>query len=168
LHVHKELAEVKHPDSEVLVRATGYTESFVASDRVDRDRLAVCIGAVCAVRLFQLLGVVVDLVDNTRLRRYEHPVKLLSFTAFRVIAVVASTRAPFKIERRENGASSVVLKHNSAAADVLVLLDPPESDVLFAARNESGVVNWTEFEAKDVELRSVLGGNFRLLTAVDP
>lgn len=53
-----------------------------------------------------------------------------------------------------------MLKYHCRTSDVASLSDPPKSDVLLSAGCESRRIDGTEFEAQDVELRSLSSANF--------
>ena len=72
-----------------------------------------------------------------------------------------------EVQGSKNRVSGMLLQNDCGASDVSGFFDPPESNVLLTTANESPVINWTEFKAKNVEIGCLLCKNVWFLSTMD-
>ena len=72
-----------------------------------------------------------------------------------------------EIKACEHRVSRILVEHDGGASDISSFLDAPESNVLFTTADQLVVIDWAELEAKNIELRDLLGENLSLLSCVD-
>ena len=123
---------------------------------------------VRAVSCIESLVIVIQLIDHTA-----HAGDInssvsswLQFSRLRCCYSLFRT-TQFKVKASEDGASRQLVQLNARATNVPCLSDFPEPYVLVTATDQLVVVDWTELELDDVELRNLFCKDFSLLSRVD-